>query len=304
MFDILIIGAGPAGMTAAIYGGRANLKVGIIDKEAPGGKVLKTDEIENYPGFTSVKGPDLASKMFEQVMKYGVEFLFGEVTNVINHEDHKEVVFSSGETYSAKTIIVATGNENKKMNIPNEDKYYSRGISYCAVCDGALFKDEEMAVIGGGNSALQEALFLTKFAKKVYLIHRRDEFRAEKHLVEQVKKNAKIELLLSYTPVKVNGDTKVRSLTILNKKTNEESDLEVAVIFPFIGFEPKTEFVKDLGILDEKGYVVTNEKMETSVEGVYSIGDVNAKPLRQIATAVNDGAIAAIEIEHYLQSKE
>ena len=187
------------------------------------------------------------------------------------------------------------------MGVPNEDKYYARGVSYCAVCDGALYKNQEMAVVGGGNSALQEALFLTKFAKKVYLIHRRDEFRAEKHLVEKVSNNDKIELLLSYVPVRVNGDESVKSLTILNKKTNEERDLEVPVIFPFIGFEPKTEFAKDLGILDEKGYVITNEKMETKVPGIYSIGDVNNKPLRQIATAINDGAIAAIEIEHYLQ---
>ncbi|MDY4788146.1 MAG: thioredoxin-disulfide reductase [Bacilli bacterium] len=303
MYDILIIGAGPAGITCAIYGARANLNVGIIEKEAPGGKVLKTDEIENYPGFDNVKGIDLASKMFEQCLKFGTEFLFGNVVKINNFDNYKEVILESGETYQSKTVVIATGNDVKKMNVPNEDKFYAKGISYCAVCDGALYKDKDMFVIGGGNSALQEALFLTKFAKKVYLVHRRDEFRAEKHLVDKVKNNPKIELLLSYVPVSINGEDHVTSITLLNKKTSQEEVFATNVVFPFIGFEPKTEFLQNLDILDDKGYVIVNDKMETKIKGIYSIGDVNSKPLRQITTAVSDGATAAIEAEHYIQNE-
>ena len=303
MYDILIIGAGPGGMSAAIYGARANMSVAIIDKEAPGGKVLKTDAIENYPGFNSVNGADLASKMFEQVVNYGTEFIFGEVVKVNNFDDHKEVVMDSGEVYEAKTIIIATGNENKKMGLDREDYFYAKGLSYCAICDGALYKGKEMAVIGGGNSALQEALFLTNFAKKVYIIHRRDQFRGESTLVDRVKSNDKIELLLNYIPYSLNGDKHVTGLTIQNKLDNSLKTLDVEIVFPFIGFEPKTDFVKHLGILDEQGYVLVDENMKTSIDGIYSVGDVNHKNLRQIVTACNDGAIAAIAIQHYLQNK-
>ena len=303
MYDILIIGAGPGGMSAAIYGARANMNVAIIDKEAPGGKVLKTDAIENYPGFNSVNGADLASKMFEQVVNYGTEFIFGEVVKVNNFDDHKEVVMDSGEVYEAKTIIIATGNENKKMGLDREDYFYAKGLSYCAICDGALYKGKEMAVIGGGNSALQEALFLTNFAKKVYIIHRRDQFRGESTLVDRVKSNDKIELLLNYIPYSLNGDKHVTGLTIQNKLDNSLKTLDVEILFPFIGFEPKTDFVKHLGILDEQGYVLVDENMKTSLDGIYSVGDVNHKNLRQIVTACNDGAIAAIAIQHYLQNK-
>ena len=303
MYDILIIGAGPGGMSAAIYGARANMSVAIIDKEAPGGKVLKTDAIENYPGFNSVNGADLASKMFEQVVNYGTEFIFGEVVKVNNFDDHKEVVMDSGEVYEAKTIIIATGNENKKMGLDREDYFYAKGLSYCAICDGALYKGKEMAVIGGGNSALQEALFLTNFAKKVYIIHRRDQFRGESTLVDRVKSNDKIELLLNYIPYSLNGDKHVTGLTIQNKLDNSLKTLDVEIVFPFIGFEPKTDFVKHLGILDEQGYVLVDENMKTSLDGIYSVGDVNHKNLRQIVTACNDGAIAAIAIQHYLQNK-
>ena len=302
MFDILIIGAGPGGMSAAIYGSRANLKVGIIDKEAPGGKVLKTDTIENYPGFNSVNGADLASKMFEQVINYGTEFIFGEVVKVNNFDDHKEVVMDSGDTYEAKTIIIATGNENRRMGIDREDYFYAKGLSYCAICDGALYKGKDMAVVGGGNSALQEALFLTNFAKKVYIIHRRDEFRGEAHLVNKVKNDPKIELLLNYVPYELKGDKHVTGFVIQNKLDGSLKTLDVEIVFPFIGFEPKTDFVKHLGILDKQGYVVVDNNMKTSIDGIYSVGDVNQKNLRQIVTACNDGAIAAIAIEHYLKN--
>ncbi len=299
MYDVIIIGAGPAGLTAALYASRAELSVLILDKDAPGGKLLKTAEVENYPGTKSITGPDMAMQWFEHATAFGATFDYGNVQDIIDLGKTKKVITDVAE-YETYAVIIATGTKERLIGVPGEDSLYGRGVSYCAVCDGAFFKGKNMAVIGGGNSALEEALFLAKLAKKVYLVHRRTGFRAEPGIVKNVQNSANIEMRLEYLPVSINGTEKVESLTIKNVHTQAEEVLDVAAVFPFIGADPESRFATRLGITNEQGYLVVNEKMETKIPGIYGAGDVNNKVLRQIVTAGNDGSIAAIEISHYV----
>lgn len=301
MYDILIIGSGPAGLSAAIYASRGNLKTGIIECSAPGGKVINIDEIANYPGFAVINGFELGNNMFNHALSFGTEFISGQVINIISDGLIKKVVCEDN-TYEAYAVVIATGTKSKLMGIPGEEQFFSRGVSYCAVCDGALFKDQPMAVIGGGNSALQEAIYLSRFASKIYLIHRRADFRAEKSFVEAIKKNPKIELVLNTIPVAILGDNKVHSIVIKNTLSKEERELTISVVFPYVGTIPISNFVQHLGVCDESGYIQVNSLMETSIRGLYAAGDVRATPLRQIATAVSDGAIAAYEAEKYIEN--
>lgn len=300
--DLIIIGAGPAGLTAAVYALRANLNVMIIEASSPGGKMVKTAEIENWPGQKNTTGPDLAYSMFDHAMALGVEYQAGNVVKIDNG-DVKKVTTADGKEFLGQTVLIATGTIERKMNIPKEDEFTNRGVSYCAVCDGALFKDKVVSVVGGGNSAIEEALFITKFASKVNVIIRRDVFRADKCLLDEMEANKKINVIVKSKPVEVIGKDKVTGLKIINVDTNEESIVETDGIFPFIGLDPITDFVKDLGITDENNYIIVNDKMETTQEGIYSAGDVNFKPLRQIVTAASDGAIAAQQIIKYLERK-
>jgi thioredoxin reductase (NADPH) len=293
MYDLIIIGAGPAGLSAAIYASRGGLKVALLEKEAPGGKVIKTAEIENWPGVKSIQGPDLAYEMFDHAQKFGAEYLYGNVVDIIDEGQIKKVVCEDKTTYEAYAVIIATGTKERKLGIKGEDKLYGRGLSYCAVCDGALYKNQPMAVIGGGNSALEEALYLTRFTTKLYLIHRRDQFRAEEIVVKHVKVNPAIKFKLKYVPVEILGDDKVTGIIIKNVETNETETLEVSAVFPFIGLDPESHFASNLNITNERGYILANEKMETTVKGIFVAGDVLEKELRQIVTASSDGAIAA-----------
>lgn len=300
IYDLIIIGGGPAGLTAALYASRANLKILIVEKDSPGGKITKTSSIENWPGQISVMGPDLAYKMYEQVMSYKPKYVYGDVVKVEVANKERTVTLTDQKIYRAKAIIVATGTVENKLGIPGESKYYGKGVSYCAVCDGALYADKDIAVIGGGNSALEEANYLTKFAKKVYLVHRRSEFRAEPIIVKHAKNNNKIEMHLNYEPVSINGSEIVDELVI--KKENEIVKLAIAAVFPFVGLSPATSFLAELNILTDKGYVITDENMQTTIPGIYAAGDVINKSLRQIVTAVNDGAIAAQSVIKYLDT--
>ncbi len=300
--DLIIIGAGPAGLTAAVYAKRANLDVVIIEASAPGGKMVKTAEIENWPGQKHTTGPDLAFSMFDHAMALGVEYQAGNVVK-IDSDDIKVVHTEAGKEYQAKTVLIATGTVERKMGVPGEDKFTNRGVSYCAVCDGALFKDKVVSVVGGGNSAIEEAIYITKFASKVNVIIRRDVFRADKCLLDEMEANEKINVIVKSKPVEVVGEDKVSGLKIINVDTNEESIVETDGIFPFIGLDPITSFVKHLDIVDENNYIITNEKMETAHEGLYAAGDVIKKDLRQIVTAASDGAIAAQQILKYLERK-
>ena len=302
MYDLIIIGAGPAGLTASLYASRAGLKTLILDGGAPGGKLNLTAEIENYPGYKNIAGPELAYSMFEHATTFGAVYEYGLVQEIKDLGDTKEVVCEE-ETYVSKAVLIATGTKERRMNIKNEEEMIGRGVSYCAVCDGAFFKDEEIAVIGGGNSALEEAIYLTKFASKIHLIVRRDVFRADKIIQDELVKNEKIEVHFLKKPVEVLVENdKVCGLLLEDSKTAEQTTLKVSGIFPFVGADPVTDFATSLGILDKAGYVLTDENMKTAVKGIYGAGDVRQKFLRQVVTATNDGAIAAQNIAHDLEN--
>lgn len=300
MHDLIIIGAGPAGLSAAVYASRAGAEVLILDSGAPGGKMNLTASIENYPGFKSIAGPDLSYQMFEQAMELGAKVEYGKVQELQDHGDHKTVVCDD-KTYQAKAVLIASGTVERKMGLPREAELTGRGISYCAVCDGPFFKAKEVAVIGGGNSALEEADYLTKFVSKVHLIVRRDVFRADKIIQDKIAKNENIVIHFLKKPAAIlEADNKVIGLELIDSNTGERTKLDIAGIFPFVGLDPVSDFATNLGILDEKGYVLTNEKMATKVAGIYAAGDVRVKELRQVVTAANDGAVAGQEIAQYL----
>ncbi|WP_019778486.1 thioredoxin-disulfide reductase [Streptococcus sobrinus] len=300
IYDTLVIGSGPGGMTAALYAGRSNLKVGLIEQGAPGGQMNNTSDIENYPGFETISGPDLSMKMYEPLEKFGVENIYGIVENIEDHGDFKRVL-TADEHYDAKTIIVATGAKHRLVGVPGEQEYNSRGVSYCAVCDGAFFRDQDLLVIGGGDSAVEEGIYLTQFAKKVTIVHRRDQLRAQKILQDRAFVNDKIDFIWDSVVEEIKGDdVKVRSVAIKNVKTGQVTDHDFGGIFVYVGLDPVSSMVKDLGITDEAGWVITDDKMKTSRPGIFAIGDIRQKDLRQIATAVGDGAIAGQEVYNYI----
>lgn len=300
MYDTLIIGSGPAGMTAALYAARSNLKVGIIEQGAPGGQMNNTSEIENYPGYEHISGPELSMKMYEPLEKFNVEHIYGIVQSIENEGLIKRVV-TEDETFEAKTVILATGAKYRLLDVPGEEEYTSRGVSYCAVCDGAFFRNQDLLVVGGGDSAVEEAIYLTQFAKSVTIIHRRDELRAQKILQDRAFANEKIKFIWDSVVKEIKGgDVKVSGVTVENVKTGEISDHEFGGIFIYVGMNPVSNMVTGLGITDEVGWILTNNKMETSQLGIYAIGDVRQKDLRQIATAVGEGAIAGQGVYHYI----
>src|SRR5690625_202665 len=301
IYDVIVAGAGPAGMTAAVYASRANLDTVLMERGVPGGQMADTEDIENYPGFDHVLGADLSNKMFEHATKFGAEYVYGNITDVVDHGDYKEVI-AAEKIYKTKALIITTGAQYKKLGIPGEEELTGRGVSYCAVCDGAFFKDKELVVIGGGDSAVEEGVYLTRFAKKVTIIHRRDELRAQKILQERAFANEKVELIWDTVVEKINGENgKVTSVSLRNVKTEERTDFATDGVFVYIGMVPLSEPFKSLGIVDEEGYIPTNEKMETRVPGVFAAGDIRVKDLRQIVTATGDGSIAAESAIAYVE---
>ena len=300
MYDTIIIGAGPAGMTAALYAARSNLKVALLERGIPGGQMNNTADIENYPGYANISGPELAEKMFEPLENLGVEHLFGLVEKIEDRGDFKEII-TEDERFEAKTVIIASGANHRHLGVPGEEDYNSRGVSYCAVCDGAFFRDEDLLVVGGGDSAVEEAIFLTRFAKSVTIVHRRDELRAQKVLQDRAFANEKIRFVWDSVVESIHGDErKVTGVTFKNVKTGEVSQAEFGGIFIYVGLDPVSEFAADLGITDEAGWILTDHQMKTSVAGIYAVGDVRQKDLRQITTAVGNGAIASQEAYKYL----
>ena len=300
MYDTIIIGAGPAGMTAALYAARSNLKVALLERGIPGGQMNNTADIENYPGYANISGPELAEKMFEPLENLSVEHLFGLVEKIEDRGDFKEII-TEDERFETKTVIIASGANHRHLGVPGEEDYNSRGVSYCAVCDGAFFRDEDLLVVGGGDSAVEEAIFLTRFAKSVTIVHRRDELRAQKVLQDRAFTNEKIRFVWDSVVESIHGDErKVTGVTFKNVKTGELSQAEFGGIFIYVGLDPVSEFAADLGITDEAGWILTDHQMKTSVAGIYAVGDVRQKDLRQITTAVGDGAIASQEAYKYL----
>ena len=299
MYDTIIIGSGPAGMAAALYAARSNLKVALLERGIPGGQMNNTSDIENYPGYANISGPELAEKMFEPLEKLGVEHLFGYVKKIEDHGNVKKV-FTEDEVFETKTVIIASGAFHRHLGVLGEEELNSRGVSYCAVCDGAFFRDEDLLVVGGGDSAVEEAVFLTRFAKTVTIIHRRDELRAQKVLQDRAFANEKIRFIWGSVVKEIKGDKRVSSVIVENVKTGEISEHEFGGVFIYVGLEPVSEFVKDLGITNEAGWIVTDNHMKTAISGIYAIGDVREKNLRQVTTAVGDGAIAGQEVYKYI----
>lgn len=299
MYDILIIGAGPAGMTAGIYAKRANLKVAIIEKMAPGGQLINTSEIENYPGYTKMSGTELALKMFEHTREIGVETIFDEVTQIIDLGKTKKVITES-QTLETKTILIATGTNPRMLNVTNEDKFASNGISWCAICDGPLYKDKKVAVIGGGNSAVEEASYLSTLAKEVTIIQNLEHLTADKKAQDILKKAKNVNYLFNAEVIEFGGEDKLES--VLVKTLNQLIELKVDGVFEYIGLIPVTKMFENLNITNQQGYILTNEKMETNQPGIYAAGDVNQKQIRQVVTATSDGAIAVQNIIKYLET--
>lgn len=300
MYDTMIIGAGPAGMTAALYAARSNLKVALLERGIYGGQMNNTAEIENYPGYARISGPELAEKMFEPLENLGVEHLFGQVEKIEDHGDFKKII-TEDEVFETKTVILALGANHRHLGVPGEEEYNSRGVSYCAVCDGAFFRDEDLLVVGGGDSAVEEAIFLTRFAKSVTIVHRRDQLRAQKLLQERAFANEKISFIWDSVVKEIKGDDRrVTSVVFENVKTGQISESDFGGVFVYVGLDPVSDFVKDLGICDEAGWIVTDQHMKTAIDGIYAIGDVRQKDLRQITTAVGDGAVAGQEVYKYI----
>ncbi len=301
VYDVIIIGGGPAGLTAGLYTSRAKLKTLLLERMIMGGQVMTTTKVENYPGFPGgIDGPDLMMRFQEHCQEFGLEVTTGEAEGLVDNGDVKTLVVD-GQELSARAVIITTGAEPSKLGVDGEDSFIGRGVSYCATCDGAFFREVEVAIIGGGDTAAEEALFLTRFASKVYLIHRRNELRATKILQDRIEANDKIEVLWDTVIEKVNGDNSgMTSAALKNLKSGETRDLPLAGMFVAIGVTPKAHFLTEVLELDGDGYVLTDAECRTSMPGVFAAGDVRKKILKQIATAVGDGAVAAIMAEKYL----
>ena len=300
--NVIIIGSGPAGYTAAIYAARANLKPILVSGYQPGGQLTITTDVENYPGYEDpIQGPWLMDQMQKQAAHVGTEIINSQVTEVFLNEEVKKLNLDNGTTLNAKTVIISTGAQARWLGLENESKFQGHGLSACATCDGFFFKDKEVAVIGGGNSAAEEALFLTKFATKVYLIHRRDKLRAEKILQDRLKENSKIEFIWNSEVTKFNGNDDLESIDLLNKKDNQTSTLKIDGVFIAIGHDPATQLFKGQLKMDDGGYIITDpDSTKTSIDGVFAAGDVKDKIYRQAVTAAGMGCMAALEVEKYL----
>lgn len=301
-FDVIILGGGPAGLSAAIYAARGACTVAVIDKSMLGGQPTNYLELENYPGFDMIDGFDLMEKFEQHADKFGVEkFPMQEIESVDLVSPIKTIKTKEAE-FSAKTVIIATGAQAKKLEIPGEKEFIGRGVSYCAVCDGAFYKDKTVAVVGGGNAAVEEAMYLTKFANKVYIIHRRDSLRAEKIVQERAFKNEKIEFIWDTIPKEILGENTVNTFVLENVKTKKVFELETDGVFPYIGFSPNTDDFNGQLKQDETGFIITDDTLQTSAEGVFAVGDVRNTPLRQVVTAAADGAVGAVYAVKYLET--
>lgn len=307
VYDVVIIGGGPAGLAAGLYAGRAKMNTIILEKEKAGGQIVTTHDVENYPGSVEEPtGPRLVARMVEQCKQFGVEIRYEEVQSVELDGDIK-IIKGAKQEYQAKTIIVATGAKPRKLDVPGEQELTGKGVSYCATCDGAFFEGLPVYVFGGGDTAVEESLFLTRFARKIYIVHRRDEFRAAKSIQDKVFKHPNIEVIWDTTLKEVTGDGIVERMVLKNTKTGEETEILADEedgtfgIFVMVGYIPETGVFKDKLTMDRTGYIFTDENMATNIPGVFAAGDVRVKPLRQVVTATNDGAIASIQCEKYIE---
>ena len=288
IYDVVVIGAGPAGMTAAMYSARSEMKTLLLERGVPGGQMNNTAEIENYPGYGQIMGPELSMKMYEPLADLGVENAYGFVTSIVDNGATK-TINTEEEVFETKSIIIATGANHRKLGVPGEEEYGARGVSYCAVCDGAFFRDQDILVVGGGDSAVEEAIFLTRFGKTVTIMHRRDELRAQKIIQERAFANDKIKFIWDSVLEEIKGDErKIESVRYKNVKTGEVTEADFGGLFIYVGLDAVSEFARDLGITDEEGWIITDATMKTSIPGIFAVVDVLQKDFRQITTAVGD----------------
>ncbi|WP_406620941.1 thioredoxin-disulfide reductase [Bacillus atrophaeus] len=301
IYDVIIIGAGPAGMTAAVYTSRANLSTLMIERGIPGGQMANTEDVENYPGFESILGPELSNKMFDHAKKFGAEYAYGDIKEIVDGKEYK-IVKAGSKEYKARAIIISAGAEYKKIGVPGEKELGGRGVSYCAVCDGAFFKGKELVVVGGGDSAVEEGVYLTRFASKVTIVHRRDKLRAQSILQARAFDNEKIDFIWNKTVKEIHEENgKVGKVTLVDTISGEEEEFATNGVFIYIGMLPLSKPFENLGITNDEGYMETNDRMETKVDGIFAAGDIREKSLRQIVTATGDGSIAAQSVQHYVE---
>ena len=302
--DLIIVGGGPGGLSAGIYAMRAAMATVLIEKGIMGGQVVMSDTVENYPGFENITGAELSQKFAEHAQSYGLKIIYEEVTEILPGLDYHTVKMANGEEYRTHGVILATGGSPRMLNVPGEMEYYGKGVSYCGVCDGFFFRNKTVVVIGGGDSAAEEALYLAKLAQKVYMVHRRDELRAGMILQQRVKSECKIEMLWNTVCTSINaGSDGVNSVSLKNTKTDEQWDLPTDGAFIFVGFNPNNRLVPRGVKMNTEGYVITNEKCETNIPGLYVIGDLREKFARQIVVSASDGCIAALAAAHYVETK-
>lgn len=303
MYDIIIIGAGPAGMTAAIYAKQARKNILILEKETYGGQILKANIIKNYPGFNEISGFEFATNLYNQVKNLDAEIKIEEVIEIKNKENYKEVI-TNKSSYKSKTIIIATGTKNKKLGLNNEDNLIGKGVSYCATCDGMFFKDKIVAVIGGGNNAIDDALYLSNIVEKLYLIYRQKEFKLESNNLSELKSKNNVEFILNSNIIDINGKDKLKNIIIKNNDTNEESIINIDGLFIAIGHIPVSSMCKNIINIDNKGNIIAKEDCITNIEGIFAAGDIRIKDIRQLTTACSDGTIAALNACKYINNKK
>lgn len=304
-YDIVIVGAGPGGLCAGLYAARARRKVVCLEKYLPGGQIAITGEVEDYLGFESIQGAELGMKFRDHAVKFGLEIEMEEVEEVYTDGEDRVARCASGNIYRAKAVILATGGSPVYLGVPGEKDYSGRGVSYCAICDGAFFKNQVIAVVGGGDAAVEEGAFLTKFASKVIIIHRRDQLRAQKIIQQRAFENPKVEFVWDTVVEEIHGNEKqVTHLTVRNIKTNEKSEIQCGAVFPYIGFHPNASYVREKLNVDDQGYIITDYKMQTNIPGVFAVGDVRQQFVRQVTNAVGDGTVAAVAAEKYIEELE
>ena len=304
-YEVIIVGGGPGGLCAGMYSGRARRKTVCLEKYLPGGQIALTGEVEDYLGFEHITGAELGQRFTDHAKKFGLEIDMEEVVEVYTEGDDRIAKCASGNIYRAKAIILSTGGSPVRLGIPGEQEYGGRGVSYCAICDGAFFRDKVIAVVGGGDAAVEEGGYLTKYGSKVYIIHRRDELRAEKIIQQRAFDNPKIEFIWDTAVETINGDGRViSSLSLKNLRSGKKSTLEVGAIFIYVGFRPNSHLVRESLRKDEGGYIITDERMQTSVRGIFACGDVRSQLVRQVTNAVGDGTTAAVAAEKYIEALE